>query len=103
MKPPGKTLKIGILFSIPAIVAILLASPTCKDETLAQQPNPFDLPLHILSEEKIVEAYRAMGFSKSNASFRYLHVLVSETARSERHRPSSRTSLRRFCGAPNSS
>jgi CHAT domain-containing protein len=79
MKHPGKALKFGILLSIPAIVAIFLAAPACEDETLVQQPNPFGLPLHILSEEKIVEAFRAMGYVKSSASFRYLHVLFSES------------------------
>jgi CHAT domain-containing protein/tetratricopeptide (TPR) repeat protein len=77
MKPPGKAFRISIFFSIPAIVAIFLASPTCEDEALVQQPNPFGLPLHILSEEKIVETFRAMGYAKSSASFQYLHVLVS--------------------------
>ncbi|MCX5752162.1 MAG: hypothetical protein NTW97_00810, partial [Candidatus Krumholzibacteria bacterium] len=78
MEHPGKAFRIGILVAIPAIVAIFLACPTCEDEALVQQPNPFGLPLHILSEEKIVETYRAMGFVKSSASLRNLHVLVCE-------------------------
>jgi CHAT domain-containing protein/tetratricopeptide (TPR) repeat protein len=78
MKPPGKALRIGIIVLIPALVSIVLASSTCEDETLVQQPNPFGLPLHILSDEKIVETYRAMGFVKSSASFRTLYMLVCE-------------------------
>lgn len=78
MKLRGKALTIGILFSIPAIVAIFLASPADKIEMSVAQPNPFGLPLHILSEEKIVEAFRAMGYTKSTASFQSLSMLVAQ-------------------------
>ncbi len=77
MKLPGKALKIGVLLSIPAIVAIFLASPADNVEMSALQPNPFGLPLHILSEERIVETYRAIGCLKSCASIQYLRSMVS--------------------------
>ncbi len=84
MKLPGKALRIGILLSIPAIVAIFLAAPADDVEMSALQPNPFGLPLHILSEERIVETYRAMGCMKSVASIQYLRSMISrELGRSD--------------------
>lgn len=102
MKLRGKALKIGILLSIPAIVAIFLASPADNVEMSVLQPNPFGFPLHVLSEEKIVETFRAMGYTRSTASFQYLHALVAEEL-GRGDTPSSRISPRKFCGAPDSS
>ena len=76
MMHAGKAIRAGLFSLIFAAAVIALASPTRRDEELVWQPNSFNLPLHVLSEEKLVETYRDMGYVKSCVSFQRLHTLL---------------------------
>jgi CHAT domain-containing protein/predicted negative regulator of RcsB-dependent stress response len=59
------------------IAGALLAVPsaTALDDVLLKESNPRGIPLHILSEERVIDAFRSIGYVSALTSQQPLHTL----------------------------
>jgi CHAT domain-containing protein/tetratricopeptide (TPR) repeat protein len=67
MNRSAATIRRIIASSFSCIVAVLLvtSSHTCRDDFQLRQSNPRGVPLHLLPDEQLVDAYRSIGYVTS--------------------------------------
>ncbi|MCX5752454.1 MAG: hypothetical protein NTW97_02275, partial [Candidatus Krumholzibacteria bacterium] len=57
----------GALFAVPSI--------TWRDDLQLKQSNPRGIPLHIFPDERVIDAFRSIGYVSALASQQPLHTL----------------------------
>lgn len=57
--------KIATALSCIVVILLVTSSHTCRDDIQLRQSNPRGVPLHLLPDERLVEAYRSIGYVTS--------------------------------------